>query len=78
METSSWFSCQNNIIFFVDKYEHPTYPGALNIPYRNPHITALTIRDNHKKYISIFMQIVDVDTLLKKQDVAAIDKLYIK
>ena len=36
------------------------------------------MRDNHKEYIAIFIQMVDLYKSLKKKVVAAIYKLYIK
>ena len=39
---------------------------------------ALNIRDDHMEDITIFRKTVDVEKALKKQVVAAIDKLYIK
>ena len=61
----------------LDEEEHTTHPGALNIPDNTPQITALTMRDYHKEYISIFRKNVDMEKSLKKQ-VVAIDNLYIK
>ena len=36
------------------------------------------MRDDHKEDIAIFGQMVNVEKYLKKQVVAAIDKLYLK
>ena len=60
MDTSGWFSTQNNMHFSVDKYKQPTHPGDLNISANNTYIMDITMRDNHKEDTAIFRQIVDV------------------
>ena len=36
------------LVLTPGEYELPAHPGLLNIPDNTPHITALTIRYNHK------------------------------
>ena len=74
MFNSVWLSLQKNMISF----QHPVYPGDLNIPYNTPHIKDLTMRNNHREESAILGRTVDVDRTLKNQVGAAIDKLYLK
>ena len=71
MVISTWFSCQKNISF-VDEYERPTNPGALNIQAKTAHIKALTMRDYHREDVAIFRKTVDVEKSLKNPFVAVI------
>ena len=53
------------------------HPGVLKIPDKTPWITALTMRDNYKEEIYIFMQTVDMEKYFNNHFVTTIDNMYL-
>ena len=56
----------------------PQHPGQLQIPAGTPQHEAIRLREEHRENIRIFRETLDVETVLIKQVVSAIDPEYLK
>ena len=56
----------------------PQHPGQLQIPAGTPQHEAIRLREEHRENIRIFRETLDVETVLIKQVVSAIDPDYLK